>query len=336
MGRGGRRSEDIPQAELVRLYCDAGLSAEQIARQLGWSASAVRSRLVALGIARRTPWASAAVECDTDELRQLYVAEGLTLSEIAQRYGCGLTTIWRRLQAAGIECRAGGSGPLYERNDFSGDLAEKAYLIGFRIGDLNVELHGRTITVKCTSTRTEQVELFRQLFERYGHVYTDEATRARRQRQSIGMSVALNRTFDFLLPKQDYVPDWVLDGSDEVFFAFLAGYIDAEGYVRTSLPRGYSTPQVRVEVRSYDRILLSQIGQGLNVRGGACQPAAVRVEAGYVNKNGVRSNGVLWGLGVHSKKSLRILFEKIDPYLRHPRRRRDMMRAWNVIRLPAS
>ncbi len=292
MGRGGRRSEDIPQAELVRLYCDAGLSAEQIARQLGWSASAVRSRLVALGIARRTPWASAAVECDTDELRQLYVAEGLTLSEIAQRYGCGLTTIWRRLQAAGIECRAGGSGPLYERNDFSGDLAEKAYLIGFRIGDLNVELHGRTITVKCTSTRTEQVELFRQLFERYGHV--------------------------------------------EVFFAFLAGYIDAEGYVRTSLPRGYSTPQVRVEVRSYDRILLSQIGQGLNVRGVACQPAAVRVEAGYVNKNGVRSNGVLWGLGVHSKKSLRILFEKIDPYLRHPRRRHDMMRAWNVIRLPAS
>jgi transposase-like protein len=336
MGRGGRRSEDIPQAELVRLYCDAGLSAEQIARQLGWSASAVRSRLVALGIARRTPWASAAVECDTDELRQLYVAEGLTLSEIAQRYGCGLTTIWRRLQSAGIECRAGGSGPLYERTDFGGDLAEKAYLIGFRIGDLNVELHGRTIVVKCTSTRTEQVELFRQLFERYGHVYTDEATLARRQRQSIGMSVALNRTFGFLLPKQDYVPDWVLDGSDEVFFAFLAGYIDAEGYICTYLPPGYRTPQARVEVRTYDGVLLGELADGLNVRGIACPPAKIRVEAGYVNGSGVRSNGVQWGLAVCSKNSLRILFEQIEPHLRHGKRRRDMMRAWKACELPAS
>jgi len=53
-----------------------------------------------------------------------------------------------------------------------------------------------------------------------------EATLARRKRQSIGMSVALNRTFDFLLPKRDAVPEWVLEGSDDVFFAFLAGYIE--------------------------------------------------------------------------------------------------------------
>ena len=164
------------------------------------------SRLVALGVPRRTPWARNAVECDPGELVRLYVEEGLSLSAIAKRYGCSLTTIWRKMQAAGIECREDGSTPRYVRTDFSGDLAEKAYLIGFRIGDLNVELHGNTITVKCTSTRTEQVELFRQLFERYGHVYTDEATLARRKRQSIGMSVALNRTFDFLLPKQDAVP----------------------------------------------------------------------------------------------------------------------------------
>jgi len=37
---------------------------------------------------------------------------------------------------------------------------------------------------------------------------TDEATLARRKRQSIGMSVALNETFAFLLPKQDAVPEW--------------------------------------------------------------------------------------------------------------------------------
>src|SRR4029078_8451083 len=123
------------------------------------------------------------------------------------------------------------------RLDFSGDLTEKAYLVGFRQGDLHVALEGNTIVVKCTSTRSEQVELFRLLFETYGHVFTDEATLARRRRQSIGMMARINRTFDFLLPKQDLLPEWVRD-SEETLFAYFAGYVDAEGYFRTYSPAG--------------------------------------------------------------------------------------------------
>jgi transposase-like protein len=331
MGIGRRDSRDIPADELVRLYCDEGLSTSSVARRLGWSESAIRGRLVALGIARRTPWARNAVSCDPAELVRLYVEDSLSLSAIAARHGCSLTTIWRKLQASGVACREGGSGLRYERIDFSGDLAEKAYLVGFRIGDLNVELHGRTVVVKCTSTRGEQVQLFRQLFERYGHVYTDEATLARRQRQSIGMSVALNRTFDFLLPKQDAVPEWVLIGNDEVFFAFLAGYIDAEGYFHTYHQGPRQTALACLEVRSYDATLLTQLGDGLNDRGVICAPARLRVRAGYTNGYGVRSNRNLWGLGVHRVEALRRLFEQIDPYVRHAKRRRDMVRAWNVV-----
>jgi transposase-like protein len=128
MGRRNRRIEDISEADLVRLYCDEGLSLNEVAHRLGWSPSAIYSRLVALGIARRRAWAHNAVETDAAELRRL-----------------------------------------------------------------------------------------------------------------------------------------------------------------------------------------------------------LRVTAGYVNRAGVRSNGVLWGFGLSRKGSLQLLFEKIDPYLRHPRRRRDMMRAWKVI-----
>jgi hypothetical protein len=309
------------------LYCDEGLSTLQVALRLGWSESAIRGRLVALGIARRTPWARNAVDCDPGELRRLYVEEGWTLGAIAEKYGCSLTTIWRKAQAAGIASREGGTGPLYERTDFSGDPTEQAYLVGFRIGDLNVELHGHTITVKCTSTRTEQVELFRQLFERYGHVYTDEATLARRRRQSIGMSVALNRTFDFLLPKQDAVPVWVLNGSDEMFFAFFAGYVDAEGYFRAYFVQNRPKPQARLEIRSYDVGLLTQLQVGLCERGIECPPVRLRVNAGYTNLEGVRSNRDLWGLGIHRKESLRRLVTRLDTHLRHSRRRRDMMTA---------
>src|SRR5229473_462996 len=93
MGRGNRRIEDIREADLVRLYCDEGLPLPEVARQLGWSPSAIYSRLVALGIARRKASARNAIEADAAELRRLYVDEGLSLSAIAGRYGCTLTTI---------------------------------------------------------------------------------------------------------------------------------------------------------------------------------------------------------------------------------------------------
>jgi transposase-like protein len=136
MGRGGRRIEDITKADLVRLYCDEGLSLGEVARRLGWSPSAIYSRLVALGIGRRTPWARHAVKADVAELRRLYVDEGLSMSALAERSGCSLTTIWRKLKAARIESRPDGGLPQYPRRDFSGDPAEMAYLIGFRLGDL--------------------------------------------------------------------------------------------------------------------------------------------------------------------------------------------------------
>jgi hypothetical protein len=264
---------------------------------------------------------------EIEDLRQLYLEQGLSLSAIAERYGCSLTTVWRRMKAAGIPCREGGSEPKYARTNFSGDLGEMAYLIGFRIGDLHVAVEGsRTVVVKCTSTRAEQIALFRQLFERYGHVYTDEATLARRRRQTIGMEVRLNMTFDFLLPKQDAVPEWIL-ANDEAFFAFFAGYVDAEGYFHTYHSHLQPKPQARLEVRTYDLNLLTQLSAGLNARGIECPPARLRVIAGYVNGSGVRSNRDLWGLGIHRKESLRRLFKAIEPHLRHPKRRIDMLRA---------
>jgi AraC-like DNA-binding protein len=325
-----RRIEQIPAEDVVRLYRDELLSADAIGRRLGWSAASIINRLIQLGIVRRSAWARRAVDCDIDDVRRLYVVEHLSLIAVAARLGCSEGTIRRRLQALGVARREDGSEPKHIRTDFSGELTEKAYLIGFRIGDLNVELKGgRTILVKCTSTRAEQVQLFRQLFEPYGHVYTDEATLARRERQSIGMQVGLNLTFDFLLPKQDAVPGWIL-ASDEPFFAFLAGYIDAEGYFRTYFHTGQPKPLARLEIRSYDATLLRQLGEALNARRIACPPAQLCVAAGYTNSYDVTSNRDLWRLGVQRRDSLRNLVTRLEPYVQHARRRRDML---NVLRI---
>jgi hypothetical protein len=223
-----------------------------------------------------------------------------------------------------VTCRR--SVPKYARADFSGGSSERAYLIGFRIGDLHVALEGRgTVVVKCTSTRVEQVELFRRLFGGYGRVYTDEAGLAGRMRQSVGMQVALNATFDFLLPKHTTIPQWIVE-NDATFFAFAAGYIDAEGYFRTYTKPNQSRPLAWLEIRSYEIELLGQLGRGFCARGIRCPPARLRVAAGYVNRYGVKSNHDLWGLGVHRRSSLRLLIAKLEPHLRHARRRRDMER----------
>jgi hypothetical protein len=179
--RTRRVRSEMPAAELERLYAVEGRSIEAVAVLLGWSPSAVRTRLVKLGIKRRTPWAHVEVTCDVDELRRLY-EQGLTMTAIAAQVGCSLTTVWRKLALAGVVARP--AAPVHARADFSGDLVEQAYLVGFRQGDLHVVWESAsTVVVKCTSTRVEQVELFRAIFERYGHVYTDEATLAQRARQ---------------------------------------------------------------------------------------------------------------------------------------------------------
>ena len=177
---------------------------------------------------------------------------------------------------------------------------------------------------------TNKSNFFRTLFERYGHIFTDEQTRTRRQRQSIGVIARLNMTFDFLLPKQDAVPEWIL-ASDEPFFAFLAGYIDAEGYFRTYSKPNQSLPLCCLEIRSYDSVLLTQLGTGLNARGIVCAPARLRVRAGYTNGYGVRSNQDLWGLGVHRRDALQRRMAMIEPHVKHPRRRRDMLKVLETV-----
>jgi hypothetical protein len=97
------------------------------------------------------------------------------------------------------------------------------------------------------------------------------------------------------------------------------------------LKRGQPKPLACLEIRSYDSVLLTQLGDGLNARGITCAAARLRVRAGYTNRYGVRSNKDLWGLGVHRKDSLRSLVAKIEPYLRHSRRLRDMSRALSTI-----
>jgi hypothetical protein len=116
---------------------------------------------------------------------------------------------------------------------------------------------------------------------------------------------------------------------DACFWAFLAGYMDAEGYIGTS--RG-GHGQALVEISSGDVGILRGLRAGLNARGVSCPRVSLKVRAGTVRPSGQTYNVDLYRLGVYSKASLDKLFQKIDPYLKHRDRRKAMAKAWANIR----
>jgi len=62
---------------------------------------------------------------------------------------------------------------IYEKRPFSGSLEEKAYMIGFRLGDLNVYKpykNSQIYVVRCHTTLQDQVEVIQSLFSPYGGV----------------------------------------------------------------------------------------------------------------------------------------------------------------------
>ena len=269
------RGIDLPKDLAREWYTEQQLSITAIAERLGCSETAVRNKLAQYGIKRRVPWAHNAVKLSEDELRHLYEEEGATLKAIAEAYGCSAATVSRKMSKLGITARPPWRAR-YPRRDFSGDPLEKAYLVGFRLGDLTVRRAELSIEVIMTTTRQEQVKLMHDLFDRYGHVYEHH-----RPDKKVFMQVRLNDSFSFLIPKEDRIPDWVLTDT-EWFFAFLAGYIDADGSIRTASPRS-----ARLDIQTYDQGILHGLWKGITNASIHCAHPRVVVQAGWTNSVGI-------------------------------------------------
>ena len=263
-----------------------------------------------------------------EELDHWYNDRGETLEQIARRLGIDLVTVRDLMDHFGLSRRSRAIARIeYPRRAFSGSQAEKAYLIGFRLGDLNVRMDlptSKTIQVRCGTTIPAQVELIRGLFEPYGHVNTRKGTIGETQ-----VECHLDMSFDFLLPKEDRVPDWVA-ADDPCFWAFLAGYMDAESYI--GIRKGKSVHSAIVEIASCDIGILRGLWSGLNERGVICPQLYLKGRAGTANRRGTRNNRDYYDLCIMRKASLDKLFSEIAPFLKHGDKQVSMARAWTNIR----
>jgi hypothetical protein len=182
-----------------------------------------------------------------EDLRDLYEQQRLSLRAIAELRGCHPRSVWHQLALFRIPRRSISEAKLrYERTPFSGIPIERAYLLGFRAGDLHVykanhSATSQTIIVAGTSTSVEQTALVAELFKPYGRVHLSTGPR-----QTV-VTCYLDLSFTFLLEKPSAVPRAILDDR-ESFAAFLAGYVDAEGCIQV---KRY-TKAAEVIIRSYD------------------------------------------------------------------------------------
>jgi len=96
-------------ATLSRLYAEHAMSLAELARCFGVVPATIHNWLVAAGVPKRPGAATARGEVDTEEVRRLYVDEGQSAADIADRLGCSTSAVYHRLTGAGVPRRSRGS-----------------------------------------------------------------------------------------------------------------------------------------------------------------------------------------------------------------------------------
>jgi len=305
---------EISKKELIKLYLNKKLTTYDIAEKLGCCQATVWKRLKIYNIKRRNPHDNCYYNIPSKKLlKKLYISQKLSNWEIERKYGYSRSTVYRKLKEYGFIKSRAEAHRIYPRKDFSGDLIEKAYLIGFKIGDLRARKiweNSETIHVDCGTTIKEQINLIKNLFEKYGRVWTKKIKS--RTDGCLQMEAYLNDSFSFLLDKNP--PEWIFRNK-KYFFPFLAGFTDAEGSISITKQN-----QAYYSLVNQDKNLLKRIrNKLLNV--GIISPKLYlgsKKGSPIIDGNNIYySNKDCWSLRINRKNYLFELLENLEPYLKH-------------------
>lgn len=311
----------ISKKKLRTLYFKNKLSMFQIANRLGCTHSAIVYKFKKFGLKSRGHIGlTKPIKLTKTGFEYLYNKRGLSLKKIASMVHCSESGLEKRFENYKMTSRGNKNRTCkYKKRDFSENLIEKAYLIGFRLGDLNVMKKVSVIQVRCSTTIPAQVRLIRNLFAPYTTPYITKAKRG-----TYEIICLVNRSFDFLLPKEDNIPDWV-QNNKKFFFSFLAGYSDAEGcFCIHKSSRGKRNSFGFFEIQTQQKNVINQIWRNLEAYDILSPPALLSKRAGYTSPSGSINNKDIWKVCVARKNSLWILLDNLDIYTKHQSKINDM------------
>jgi len=321
----------ISKNELKNLYLRQKLSTDQIAKKYGCNHTTIVYKMRKYGIKSRGHLGLIKpIKISKEKLEYLYHNRKLSAVKIAKILHRSKGGIERKIHNFNILTRnIDNRACKYKKFDFSGNLTEKAYMIGFRLGDLNVVLVKNIIVVRCSTTKINQIKLIKKLFSPYTKPYITVAKRG-----TYEIAVYLNKSFSFLLPKQDNIEPWILE-DHQFFWAFFAGYSDAEGSLHfnrtnSNLPKSSTI----FELNSYDKNILHQFWKSLkkdNIL--APLPRISHPKGTPCGNKKYFSNNDTWRLTVSRKDSLWKLVHYWEKYSKHKNKQTAIEKAKRNIML---
>lgn len=319
--------EKITRERLQQMYIVSKISSPKIAEFYHCRPERVRYLLRKYHIPIRTKSEAmkiaVGISVAKNKLRECYLKQKLSSGEIAKKLKCSASLVRKKLKEYNIPARSiqeakALTKPQYKRRSFNGNLSERAYLIGFRLGDLYVNQthkNSPTLRIGTNSTKAAQIELVEKLFKPYGHVwksrpYVLKGKNITTTKKVVHIRCFVNRSFNFLLNKKDIIEPWILK-NEKCFAGFLAGYADAESTFCICGTDGVFS------IKSQDKNILWQIYERVNELGILCRPPFLARHAGSIDKRGVKSNKDVYSLTIYRKDSLLKLIDYIGPYLKH-------------------
>jgi len=253
---------------LKKLYWNEKKSTTEIGRIFGISHTAVLKSLKKFGIRTRSLHEAALISAKKrmktikyENLYHMYYEEKLSLAKIAETLGVASNTVLRRMIEYELPRRELSEiARKYPRKPFSRDNIEKHYMLGLRAGDLTVQKLYKTIEVYLTTTHPTMIQLFHEVFRKYGHCGKTPKRRRVSPNYTWELYAPLDETFEFLLKKPSSVP------KDKLFYSFLAGYVDADGcwFIRKRKLQGM---ELRLSIITKDFEILKQIKERLEGQG---------------------------------------------------------------------
>ena len=310
-------SKSIHKDKLVELYIKDKLSCDAVGRQLGCNRVTILNYLKKYQIPRRSKLGNRKpIKISKEELINFYIKCKMTQKQIAKKIGHSVYGVERWMKIYRIKGRSYyDSHQVHPKFDFGGNLTEKAYLIGFRLGDLNVYKVNNLIQVRCSSTIQNQITLISSLFKNYGYIHT-----WKNKRGTFEIIVLLNLSFGFLLPKEDKIEAWILE-NDQYFLSFLGGYSDAEGsfFLRKPYYKNAMYPFAAFEIQAYDKNIIVSISNKLSQLGIENKFYLSKKE-GFIDRRGIPCNKDVWKVTIVKRQPLWDFIKLTKSYHQHQSR----------------
>ncbi len=315
--------------QLKNWYLKDKLSMFQIAEKLGCTHSAIVYKFRKFGIKSRGHLGlTKPIKLTKEGFENLYYKRELSLKKIANIAHCSESGLERRFKSYDLKSRTTQNRTCrIKKFDFSGDLIEKAYLIGFRLGDLNIMKRVSVTQVRCSSSVYAQIKLIKLLFSKYSTPKVVKYIDRKFKIPKWNIVFLVNESFSFLIPKQDEIPPWI-QKEKQLFFSFLAGYSDAEGSFLIGKGRRKNKIGFGIyEIGSQQRNIIIQIWENLSKYGIQTPYPVISKRAGYVQPtSGTINNKDFWRLSTARKDSVWSLVQELEAYIKHPNKIKELAR----------